>query len=111
MNSEFLKDQIKTLEEAEYETVKQMREAEASTQTCGELAGSFKNHQFWKVFEKDANILKDKLIKQLVCFNGQRQEMMRLQTEIKCITIFLETPDKYIDRLNSLLSRKRRERG
>jgi len=111
MNSEFLKEHIQEEEEKQNATIRQMQASEASTQTSGELAGSFKNHAFWKVFERDANFLKEKLIKQLVCFNGQRQEMMRLQTEIKCITIFLETPDKYIDRLNSLLLRKRRERG
>jgi hypothetical protein len=108
MNSDFLRDNEEILEEVR--DVKQVQ-AEATTQACGELAGSFKNHQFWKVFEKDLKILRESLVKALIVCKGQRMEIMNLQNQIKILDLVISTPDKYIDRLNSLLSRKRRERG
>lgn len=111
MNSEFYNDHIKELEEEENAEQDRLQKAEASTQACGELAGSFKNHPFWKIFEKDLRQLREGLMKALIVCKGQRQEIMNLQNQIKIIELVINTPEKYIDRLNSLLSRKRRERG
>jgi len=111
MNSEFLKEQQLKEGVLADEQMQKTEKTENEIIVQGRSAQDFTEHPFWQVFERDLKQLRELLIKQLLTCKGLRIDIMNLQNEIKLIDIFLSMPEKYIDRLKSLLLRKKRERG
>ena len=111
MNSGFKQDRMLLDKQRKEEEIEKHDNLVAPVIAHGNAAEAFKSSPFWKVLERDLVMLRDSLLGDLKNYKlVQSKEAMRLlQVRISDLEMFIDMPNKYIEKLKDIQKRRGRK--